>query len=118
LPKQITLKTTGSSFPAQNDLCQIEIDSVGHCDKKHFTEESFKNLGRDFIIVNVLPDGQQEIGKTVYAAPQEARVLGYQKVSRWSRWGWERIGLCIAGFIFILTAGAIFYRRRLNSKSR
>ncbi|MGL4942570.1 MAG: hypothetical protein ACRC46_05195 [Thermoguttaceae bacterium] len=84
--------------------------STAKPDGKLFTEESFKELGRDYAVVDVLPNQTQVGGHVVNAAPLEARMPEYllPKNPRLA-WPWSRIFLLFTGVILIIAVCVCIY---------
>jgi hypothetical protein len=83
----------------------LSIFSTDEPDNKFFTENSFKDLGRDYVSVTILPSQKTAPGGTIVnAAPLEARVHNYSNtmVPQKSEWNGTRIILVITGVILIL----------------
>ncbi len=88
-----------------DSLSSVIIESTDRPDPKLFTEESFKELGRDFVVIPVSASGERGTGETVYAAPLEARTSDYiaRKNSKLT-WLWGRVLFAIVGAALIATA--------------
>ncbi|MDR2437819.1 MAG: hypothetical protein LBE12_00420 [Planctomycetaceae bacterium] len=83
----------------------LSIFSTDKPDNKLFTENSFKDLGRDYVSVTVLPNQKTAPGGTIVnAAPLESRVHDYPNpmIPQKSEWNGTRIILAITGIILIL----------------
>ncbi|MDR1478508.1 MAG: hypothetical protein LBJ00_06150 [Planctomycetaceae bacterium] len=85
---------------------EIEITSTNKPDGFLFIENSFKELGRDYVIVNVAADQKQKDGVFVDAAPLAARMPNYaiDDITSAPYWSWHRIILIAFGTILMIIA--------------
>lgn len=95
----------------------VSVSSTAQPDSKLFTEEGFKDLGRDYAVVDVLPNRKEVPGEVVNAAPPEARASAYliQKNPRLA-WPWSRIVFLALSATMIVIACSLMYFKRKNSK--
>ena len=91
----------------------VGILSTDKPDSKLFTEESFKGLGRDYVVV----DEKQGTGSIVMAAPPETRKSDYLiERNPEIAWPWSRIILLASGVILIIAAcSRICFRIKRNA---
>ncbi|MDR1963169.1 MAG: hypothetical protein LBQ50_05275 [Planctomycetaceae bacterium] len=103
-PKEIFFEGRAANFE-NTQRTIISITSTGKPDNKLFTENSFKDLGRDYVSVTVLPNQKTAPGgKVINAAPLESRVHNYSNpiIPQKLEWSITRITLVIIGVILIL----------------
>jgi hypothetical protein len=116
LPKKIINESQVNERQIKKNI-EIEITSTNKPDEFLFKENSLKELGRDYVVVDVLPNQKQADGGTIVeAAPLAARMPDYliDKNPR-SAWSWYRIILILSGLILITIA---CIRMFLNKKTR
>ncbi|GHT42660.1 hypothetical protein FACS189443_5890 [Planctomycetales bacterium] len=115
LPKEIILE---GEMPGRKtkERSVISVNSTDEPDAKLFTEESFKELGRDIAVVDVLPNQKQMPGRIVEAAPLETRMPDYSAFligqGTSTAWSWTRILLLTSGVIMVIIACILLYNRR------
>lgn len=116
LPQEIVLEGQMQARKTSERYIVVVFSTVKP-DGKLFTEESFKELGRDYAIVDVLPNQTQVGGNVVNAAPVEARMPEYlfQKNPRLA-WPWSRIFLMSTGVVLIIIACVRIYLQRKHAR--
>ncbi|MDR1141163.1 MAG: hypothetical protein LBL62_05680 [Planctomycetaceae bacterium] len=113
LPKEILFEGHSISFD-DTQRTIISITSTDKPDNKLFTENSFKDLGRDYVTVDVLPN-QKTIRRTFLdVASLQARVQNYLDIILLQKTEWylSYIILIITGIILIFLG--IFIRKRFK----
>jgi hypothetical protein len=126
-PKEIVFKgqTKTSANGQKQELdtgsrSLITILSTDKIDDKLFTEESFKNLGRDYTVVDVLPNQKRaDSGYVVNAAPLKSRMPHYPidefAKSEWM--SWKRIMVLSVGILLIAVGGLrLYFQLRFKNK--
>lgn len=98
-----------------NERSLISISSTNKPDAGLFSEESFKDLGRDYATINVLPDQTKVGGTVVLAAPPEARTPEYLLIKdSLHAWSWRRVIFVALGAVMIIAACTRMYLQRKN----
>jgi hypothetical protein len=127
LPKEIVFK--GQTRALTNGQKQevntgkrtlVSIFTTDKPDDRLFTEESFKDLGRDYAVVNVLPNQKHaDGGHVVSAAPLSSR-LPYYPVDDFSKqeWSWISIILLSTGILLTAVGGLRLYFQWQRSKKQ
>jgi len=120
LPKEIVSKGQTKALVSgqkqelnTSSYALVSILSTDKPDGRLFTEESFKDMGRDYAVVDMLPNQQlAQTGSLVLAAPLESRVPSYpiEEYAK-SEWTWTRIILLSAGIILTVWGGVRLYFR-------
>ena len=122
LPKEIVFKGLTETLAAgQKQILNtgkrtlVTILSTDKPDARLFTEESFKDLGRDFAVVDVLLDQQHIGGPVVLAAPLKSRIPS--DPLELANWSCFRIILFALGALLMGVGGLLMFFRWRRSKT-
>jgi hypothetical protein len=98
----------------------VSIHSTDKPEARLFTEESFKDMGRDYTVVDILPNQKMaEGGHVVDAAPLESR-MPYYPIGEFSKqeWSWKRVILMSAGILLTAVGGLRLYFHWRHAKTK
>ena len=125
-PKEIVFKGQGRALVDTQkqevntgNRALVSVFATDKPDEWLFSEESFKDMGRDYAVVDVLPNQKPaDTGGLVMAAPLASRVP-YYPVDEFSvsHWSWIRIVLMASGIVLIAIACLRMYFRWRHSKT-
>ena len=128
LPKEILFKgqTKVTAHGREQEVntgkhTSVTIFSTAKPDSRLFTEESFKDLGRDYTVVDILPNQKMaQGGHVVSAAPLASRMPYYPPIEGFSRedWPWWRIVFVSVGVIMIAIACLRMYLKWRHSSNK
>jgi hypothetical protein len=105
---------------------QITITSTEKPDDKLFSEAAFKEMGRDYVVVNVLPNQKQVPDNLLEAAPLQARMTPehyavkniMKEMVEPSYWSLTRILLLVSGIVLLVIAFFQLLSNRKRKQSR